>query len=285
VKFTDAELVMYVDGSLDSDRALLLEQAASCDERLAVTLKALNASQLPYKAAYSKTAVPQVPDALRAQIAELTSDAALSEASKKHASLLGDSNDNPGGEQRTWIRGFATAACLGACIALGYWLGSADSTLAHPENQLASAQKTDTHKAWVERVADYQSLYVTNTVEGIVPSLVDAKQLLDSISQRSGLQTQIPDLSESGYRFIRAQELGYRNEPLVQLVYSKPGFVPLAICYMPASDVSNSDLAIAAYSGLGTASWISDGQRYVIVGGEGEDSLKQLHRVVSEVFL
>ena len=131
--------------------------------------------------------------------------------------------------------------------------------------------------AWVERPADYQSSYVANTVNDPLPNQVDAVQLLDAIELRSRMRTGIPDLSEQGYEFVRAQELGYMDNPLVQLVHNKPGALPLALCYKPSNDGSETELTLEKYHGLNTASWTDRGQRYVIVGSEGTGELQKLY--------
>jgi len=133
----------------------------------------------------------------------------------------------------------------------------------------------------VLRVAQYQSLYVENTVSGITGGEQAAMSLLDDLKARTGMRTGVPDLSSFGYRFVRAQELGYQNEPLVQLVYFKPGHAPLAVCYMPASGVMRADVKLEKHDGLLAAGWIQNEQRFVIVGDESREVIEKLYEKTS----
>ncbi|MEM7257922.1 MAG: hypothetical protein AAF404_11095, partial [Pseudomonadota bacterium] len=84
--------------------------------------------------------------------------------------------------------------------------------------------------------------------------------------------------------FARAQELGFEGKTLVQVVYTKPGNSPLALCFMAANGESDEAVLISSRHGLGTASWIQNNQRFVIVGNEPEETLKNLHRLASADF-
>lgn len=287
MKFTDAELLMYVDGSLSEERASQLKEVVLHNKDLADSLKALDASQLPYRAAYAAKASQPIPEALRAQVSALAAVAVTTDSPPHRLQAASDIHIETGSGALRWVQGLSTAACVGLCVAFGYWLG-AGSPLSFQSDSIGRASAgsaINIQTAWVQRVADYQSLYVANTVKDVVPNRARAAQFLDSIEQRTGLQTAIPDLSEAGYDFVRVQELGFNDEPLVQLVYSKPGSSLLALCFMPSGDISNSELVVADYHGLGTAGWIAHGQRFVLVGSEGEEDLRQLYTTVSEVFL
>lgn len=290
MKFTDAELVMYAEGSLGEAREKMLLEAARHNKVLAANLEALDASQLPYRAAYDQQTLPKIPAALRSQIDDLTAVATSSQyASQLSTAPLPGQIASSGLKNGTmnWMQGLATAACVGLCVVFGYWLGDADpsSTQLESASQASTNSEKDTQSAWVERVADYQSLYVANTVKDIVPNRENAEVLLESISERTGMRMEIPDLSESGYQFTRAQELGFMGEPLIQLVYRKPGSAPLALCFMPSGESSDAELEVEKYHGLGTANWIDSGQRFVLVGSEDDAELRKLYTKVHGVFL
>ena len=287
MNFTDTELVKYIDGTLSEDRAALLEEAASHDEELASQLRALDASQLPYKAAFARQTLPPIPRSLKAHVADLASVADITQTTNQSLGLSEHVKNITGRRGSIWTRSVAVAACVGACIALGYWLGAvvAPSSSINRVAQTAIVENEDNQLAWVERVTQYQSLYVDNTVKHIVPDHEQASTFLDAVAQRTGMLTHIPDFSKAGYQFVRAQELGYDDKPLIQLVYSKPGAAPLALCYMPSNENSSGDRTLASYHGLSTISWMANGQRFVIVGSEGEKTLEQLYTTVSQVFL
>jgi len=254
MNFSETDLLKYCDGELSKERADRLRNATRHDPELAAALDAMEASRLPYKAAYAQQPVPPLPDELRSQVHNWATLASTLPTSEKSSRLA------------PWQR-VATAACLIACVGLGYAIATQVDRLAKPTVDVTAAHMSpeNIQAAWVERVADYQSLYVENTVKNIKNGQIDAHALFDDIAQRSTIRAGIPDFSAAGYHFVRAQELGYMNEPLIQLVYMKSGTTPLALCYMPADDAADAPLALATHHGLGTASWVMAGQRFVLV--------------------
>jgi len=208
---------------------------------------------------------------------------------------------------------------LAACLVSGIGIGAIASQLyikqnatqqnTQPQNSLTaagqqSAQLTDatTHHRWVERVADYQTLYVANTVANLSETRVaDANKLIASVTGTSSdasaqsqslgqslgqseVQTKIPDFSDHGYQFARAQELGFEGKTLVQLVYSKPGDTPLALCFMAESDVKDLPVKLSKHHQLNAASWITDNQHFVLVADESDAVLNQMHSTAAAVF-
>ena len=188
----------------------------------------------------------------------------------------------------------AAAACLVASFAAGHVLTSsgaldaAGRTLAGlvpgtGETPRATPDLIAADALWVERVADYQSLYVPETV-GDAGGLEAGRRTLERIARETGLATGIPDLSAFGYAFARAQRLGYEGDPLVQLVYTAPGKLPLALCHMPR-DGADAPLVTAERSGLATASWAAAGQRFVLVGEESPERLEGLQAAARTTWL
>lgn len=190
-----------------------------------------------------------------------------------------------------WPKHAAQAACLMLCVGGGFLIGANTGKPASSIDKVAGVtqaeQSTERNLqlAWVERVADYQTLYVPNTVEHIETDLPSALSKLDKMAAASGMQAAVPDLSKSGYRFARVQELGYEGQTLIQLVYSKPGHTPLALCFMPANGAGNLALQIGKRHGLGTASWINNNQRFVIVANESPESLTELYDTAKNLFV
>ena len=284
MKYTDEDLARYCDGMLDAARTERLLQAAASDTELAEALSALEASRLPYKAAYRQQQVPEVPAALRRQVANLVS-VTRSEAVEPQAA----------GVQR-WQK-FAVAACIAISFGCGFLLArqvetvSGSSVTGHvaqlpiADSNAQAARLSAAELDWVHRVADYQSLYVPATVNHIKDGASRATALLSDISERSGMHTAMPDLTASGYQFVRAQELGYEGDTLVQLVYAKEGKIPLALCYMPAAANDDSGATVLRHSGLGVVFWQTATQRFVIVADEAPDELEQLYQQAHATWL
>lgn len=285
MKFSDEDLIRYADNTLNPERRQRLLDAADHDSELAETLAALDASNLPYKAAFDQQPQPPVPESLREELANL-----VSVANSDNVSHIG-SRQKPATSLTGWTRHLAMAACLVLCVGIGFGIGISQRNtdnntvaISNPTPANNAAGPSYTQRDWVERVADYQTLYVANTVSDADSDLPAALEKLESLGKASGVKTAVPDLTAAGYQFARAQELGFEGKTLVQVVYSKEGNSPLALCYMVANGEQDELLQIGNRHGLGTASWITDNQRFVIVGNESADTLKNLYEMAAESF-
>ena len=178
-----------------------------------------------------------------------------------------------------------------ACLAAGIGVGALLSQLFVPINQSASpvstAQTSPTtgeskHHRLVKRIADYQSLYVENTVATLSETrLDDANSLLDSTATGGEQNYVVPNFSSFGYEFARAQELGFEGQTLVQLVYRKPGTTPLALCFMPDDGAQSLPVNLSEHHQLAAASWVANQHHYVLVAEESNDVLTQLYNTAS----
>lgn len=279
MKPTDADLVLFADGKLDAQRTQRLLESAKSDSGLRETLAALEASRLPYKAAFDRQSLPPIPDHLRDEIAQL-----------QGINHTGADHDRPA--LPSWRKPVAQIACVLLLCAMGYGAGvyqtqSQIRNVAVVESDPSSVEQmaaNQVHEDWVERVADYQSLYVANTVKDTSVDIAATKRWLETVGRSSGVQTIVPDLSVAGYQFKRAQELGYEGRTLLQLVYTKEGRLPLALCFMPTGNETDIPLLISEHHGLTAASWIARDQHYVLVADEPEDMLRQLHETTEAEF-
>lgn len=282
---TDEEMVLYADGDLSAERYQEIVEAAAHDPELAEILAALDASRLPFQTAFASKDEPAMPDHLRNTLQQLVDDTVAQDASpdaSPDATLEPQAIARPASQsdtpQQQWPTRFLQAACVLLSLGVGYVVGTGGISLKAPPAEVASAS------SWVSRVADYQSLYVPNTVRNISVDRAASEEKLQRLAATSNLKTAIPDLSAEGYAFVRAQELGFEGQPLVQLVYYSEGRPPLALCFMASDATTESDLQLQTFHGLGTASWVADNQRFVIVAEESPDTLKDLYRNVIDQF-
>ncbi|MBM7068569.1 hypothetical protein [Actibacterium sp. 188UL27-1] len=122
---------------------------------------------------------------------------------------------------------------------------------------------------WQEQVAAYQMLYVPATVAAITPSpdaLTEqfkvAAALID-LDLEQGALSALPELT-----LKRAQVLGFRDAPLVQIAFSAPDGTPIAFCiYRPNDGLAQADLQMSELSGLRTAGWSTQTHGFLLIGG------------------
>lgn len=131
---------------------------------------------------------------------------------------------------------------------------------------------------WIKAVANYQSLYVTQTLERSEP--IDQRQTtLLGLSEDIGLDlSALVDIKDVDYR--RAQLLGFEGKPLVQVAYLD-NQVPIAICitFVEGPDQSPE---VGTYFGLSAVSWQKEGRGFLVIGGQDNGLLQQIADQVRE---
>lgn len=273
IAFNDGQVLQYVDGNMDADTAKCVTAAMNSDAELRQRINAMRASMLPYSAAYKNQSPPPLPESIRQSVNTWSRVA----------------RDAPRRDHKTANRIWHIVAVSGA-IGLSFLMGFATSKLAENTTHFNAAQlganlTEASDIAWAQRVVDYQSLYVENTVGSIKVDRRKASELLATLSASAQLSSHIPDLTQFGYSFVRAQELGYKNKPLVQLVYKGVGKKPLALCFMPSEGQAQKSLRLAQHEELGSASWRLPDQRFVLIAEEPTESLEAIARHVQGVIL
>lgn len=125
---------------------------------------------------------------------------------------------------------------------------------------------------WIDVVANYQSLYVPETLTG--PDGGDARQArLATVSEALGLDLS-PLLEIGPAANARAQLLGLEGEPLAQIAFLD-GSVPIAICITP---LPGDDTVIdeSERFGMAAASWQQNGYGFLVIGGEDRALIRSL---------
>lgn len=136
---------------------------------------------------------------------------------------------------------------------------------------------------WVDAIAQYQSLYVRETVGEIAQSTDQAQAVIQAFVQATGVPNfKIPDLSGQGFSFQRAQRLSFNRLPLLQLVYLPVIGLPLALCAMPAKLLGLEPTATAITSsevmahGMSNVYWQRNDLAWVAVANWPLEQLRAL---------
>lgn len=272
--YSDEDILRYVDGDMDEQATNQLRNDIDRDSELSQRVDAMLASQLPYSMAYKVNPPPQMPESIR-QSVSTWSDIARNASSiqalaPKHRSM----------------KVATVAGITGLSFVLGFSAASLrDKDLAIATNNPTVISQSTEDTLWVKRVADYQSLYVAQTVSNIHDGRMKADELLARTDILEVMDAKIPDLSNYNYQFVRAQQLGFQGQPLIQLVYTSPGKKPLALCFMPSKGQDQNTISLAVHEGLGSASWRTASQRFVIVADESQTSIESIARHAQKTFL
>jgi len=252
----DIETVMaYVDGELPPQRRTEVEAAIAASPELAATVEALFASRLPYQSAFAQEHVPPLPKALQERVAELS---AVATASHEMALAGPGSVNTPSkasGSSLIWMGLLLIGLVLGYASATRFGLN--DSSSVDP---------------WVLKVGNYHSMYSRETVmDG--SGVAQTQSLQQRLRQQRGLELQIPDLKAQGLQFVRAQQLQFDGQMVLQLVYLPQQGLPIALCLTPAAAQAERAMTV---DGLQAVTWHAKGWAYVLIGSEPLSKMQEL---------
>ena len=96
-------------------------------------------------------------------------------------------------------------------------------------------------------------------------SVITAIELLSPKNKRA-------DSGRTSYVEKRAQVLGFRGKPLVQIAYLRNDGTPVALCIIPAGPDAKG-VSMGAAEGLDVARWNTPGYGFLLIGGQDGEPL------------
>ncbi|MEP5731523.1 MAG: hypothetical protein ABJL67_19365 [Sulfitobacter sp.] len=154
--------------------------------------------------------------------------------------------------KRSYLERFGAPLALVASFALGIGLMSFVQS---------RTQETD----WLNAIASYQALYVTETLSAAHQTPQDTDKVLRRAGETFGV-TLTPATQIAGLEFRRAQVLGFKGETLLQMAYLTPEGTPVALCIVHLDDADRGPEETVMFD-LAGVSWIQDGVGYFLIGG------------------
>ncbi|MEL6920801.1 MAG: hypothetical protein AAFO77_07210 [Pseudomonadota bacterium] len=156
-----------------------------------------------------------------------------------------------------------TAAAAVVALMIGFGVGHFITKPATPD--------------WKDYVAAYHFLYTTNTLNAVQSTTDSQQSELDRVSASIGktipaaVLKQFPEVD-----YKRAQLLGYKGKPLVQLTFLSRSGEPIAFCMLRASDAEDGDIHMLELEGMSTANWRSNGYDFLLIGGQDQRLIKRI---------
>lgn len=157
---------------------------------------------------------------------------------------------------------------LAASLALGLFIGS--SFLAPEPAQ-----------GWRMEVARYQALYVNDTIAYANTTPAELTAQFSRASKALGTQLKAETFqSISGLKLKRAQVLGIKGDPLIQIVFEAANGDPIALCLTKHGRPAEGTEVL---QGLASQSWSNDGVNFILIGGTETDQIASLAASVQSV--
>ena len=237
MKLTDSDLLAYVDDRLSADERRRVESALRHDlaaQAKVCRLSAVSAEEI--KSALGGDGAEPIPFSLAQTIGK------------------GPDQKSPGGR---WASPWMAIAASLATLVVG---GAGGYIIADKPPVVAEASKD-----WITRVAEYQSLYVRDTVATARLSPDQRVQLEARLSDRLGRTIAPPDLGSFGLTFKRGQLLDIDGNAVAQLVYLPADGEPIALCVVRTA-LDDLSPAEGRAEGLNYSHWRDRGYAFVLIG-------------------
>ncbi|WP_299408323.1 hypothetical protein [uncultured Roseobacter sp.] len=133
-------------------------------------------------------------------------------------------------------------------------------------------------EGWAGFVASYQMLYTAETLDVVDQSDADTRAQLQRVSAAVDLDLSIlPEID--GLTLKRAQVLGFRGQPLVQIAYQDADGTPVALCIILADGQAPLALTEGEARGLQTVRWNRDAHGFLLIGDMDPAPLRQAAEV------
>ncbi|WP_415401353.1 anti-sigma factor family protein [Tateyamaria sp. SN3-11] len=236
--FTDEDLTAFLDGEADDALRAEIEAALETDAALGERVASLDIPLVPIAVAYDAllATAPPMPDLPEVAVAP------------------------PPATRFGWgwgIGTFGTGLAAGLAVALFTGFGTPEPA----------------PRGWISFVASYQALYTTATLSIDNPSPAEATMQLAAVSDALDLDLSALPQAQ-GLTFKRAQVLGFRGKPLVQIAFLRDDGTPVALCIIP-SGPDEKPLDMGEAEGLDIARWNTPGYGFLLIGGTDADPLAQ----------
>ncbi len=260
MEFDETVLRAFVDGELSSSERGRVEAAVAQSETLQASVAALRASCLPYRAAFDGEASPPVPVGLAERLAMFSAVAASSNPEINSGPAVLTKANEP---RRAWLRWSGIGGALAASFVAGIGTRSIWPTVMGPSS--TAGQWAKSAPEWVEAVANYQSMYVRDTVDRPADNKDRAASVIAEFQNKTQTTLVVPDLTSAGFAFKRVQRLSFNNKPLLQIAYLPTVGLTGAICMMQSETSGDVALQALQLHRLSLVTWQRQGLSYVFV--------------------
>ncbi len=273
MKVSEIEILEYIDQKLDSESSAKLEKLLGDNEELREMVKTMEASKLPYEAAFSAQGVPNIPEQLYSRLSELSKNTGNSThmgSEETHSAISTDIQAHTKPNRFNWS--IAAGICLAFITGSLTTIGINNFSINSQQQQLAHYAP----KALIDSMIQYQSLYTRDTIKSVKQNFDQANAVITEFNLAGNHNIQIADLSRFSYEFRRAQKLAHHDQTIIQVVYLAEQGKPLALCITKGEQTSLG-LMHYHYADMNSLIWTDEGVTYMLVGDTNKMELQTMY--------
>lgn len=274
MKIDDIIILKYVEGLLDVKQVSNFEQEMAVDTELQRSVEAMQASQLPYQAAFNQTSsdAPSMPENLRSKVADIHQEFARNQLTQTTSKKIWQQPLSP--------------RLVAASVLLAFVFGGLSNQLLNKSSRqhtiVTELNQTNQMgdyggRALIDAMLTYQALYSRDTVATVIQLPASRDQALNRFNASTRRQLKVPQLEN--YQFKRLQTLDYSGQPIAQMVYLNDHGLPIALCATP---VSTQSLEAIDYqlADMNTVVWVDNNIAYMLMGKNSPTALHQLRQLL-----
>jgi anti-sigma factor RsiW len=242
---TEIRLLAYADGELDAEETAEVERLLETDPRAQRQLRIYQKTAVLLRAACAEAFYRDVPEKL---IATVQRDRSSSRVPRR--------------------RMLAIAASLLLAVfgfAAGYGIGT---------------RPASTYEDLLSEIAQYHPIYARDAAHLVEIPANRVRELEAWITERTGRKLAVPDLSSIGFDFAGGRVLVVNGQSVGQILYTRPGMLPLGICVTALAGAPQPD-RLDHHSEVNLISWSDGSYAYVVVGGVPDSMLRAVAARVS----
>ncbi|MGO4573972.1 anti-sigma factor [Microvirga sp. 2TAF3] len=256
----DAELVSYLDGELTSTERSNLAHRLASSQDLQRRLLILAGGNRPFQKAFDSLLAQAPKERLEAMLSNLlsTPETSLSRPARLHR----------------WMGMGALAAGILLFFA-GVGADRVLPILSRDVHDLISIESQSSDDDWRQAVAEYLTLYTSETLASIPDDASMRERELAAIGSKLKLPLSSQKVMLSGLSFKRAQLLEYDGKPLGQISYLDPDSGPMALCIYPDNG-RDATHHVEQRFGFNVVYWSKDGRHFMLIGRAPANRLQEL---------
>jgi len=131
------------------------------------------------------------------------------------------------------------------------------------------------YDALVDDISEYHGVFARDPSHLVEVPASHSGELQDWFREQIGRTLVVPDLSKSGFEFAGGRLFVVNGRPVAQLVYTKPGTLPIGICVTALAETPER-LRLTHRGDLNLASWREGAYTYVMVGDLPDREMRDL---------
>jgi anti-sigma factor RsiW len=251
-ELSDELLMAYIDGQLDKPQATVVAGMLRGDEDLTRRVRRLQESQARFLEVFGA----------------LVREGSLPGA-KPGKTRSPRSEDHLGDPSA-----FVTAGVAALLVIFGASLGFTTAYYSGMTPGVVAEEMRMPPANWTEDIAELHGYFVPETLTSARDSQANPDLVKFQLGKLSSHLAALPDFSQSGLRFVRAQMLTYRGNRLMQLVYTGRTD-PLVALYITPGDTPQP-ATTGRFGDVATVSWSQSGLRFLIAGEMTQEALRAL---------